>query len=331
MNNNDIVFKAEHLTLGYKISSKASKVVLEDINFEMQRGELISLIGANGAGKSTLIKTLCGFTPPLSGQLSFEGKPLTSFPKREMAKKIGVVLTERNSEGGFTAFELVSLGRYPYTGFFGTLTSEDEDIVLKALETIGVLHLKDRCVSELSDGERQKVIIAKSLAQQCPVIILDEPTAFLDLKSKVEITSLLKNLARRENKCIIMSSHDLELSLQLSDKLFLISKGSPVVFGATETLVLEGKLNNIFGSDNHSIEFDQEIGMFKSRNSNSRKVKTSGEEVPHFWLRNALLRNGYLPCNEDCDIEIVAKSTKEFVINGKEYATIEEVILACSL
>ncbi|MFI3267202.1 MAG: ABC transporter ATP-binding protein [Rikenellaceae bacterium] len=330
MNNNNIVFKAKNLNLGYKITSKSSKIVLKDVNFEMKRGELIALIGANGAGKSTLIKTLCGFIAPISGDLLFENDVLSSFSKKELAKKIGVVLTERNSEGGFTAFELVSLGRYPYTGFFGTLSSEDEKIIENALSLVGISHLKNRYISELSDGERQKVIIAKSIAQQCPIIILDEPTAFLDLKSKVEITSLLRDLAKKEGKCIIMSSHDLELSLQLSDKLFLISKNAPVVYGATETLVLEGRLNDIFGKENSSIEFDDEIGMFKSKKSNKIAIKTSGEDIPHFWLKNALLRNGYMPTNEDSAIEIIAKSANCFIFKDSnqeiEFKTIESII-----
>lgn len=332
MKNNNIVFKAKELNLGYKVSSKNNKIVLKDINFELKKGELTALLGANGVGKSTLIKTLCGFIEPISGELLFEGEKINCFSKKELAKKIGVVLTERNSEGGFTVFEMVSLGRYPYTGFFGTLTDTDNAIINDSIEKIGITHLSERYISELSDGERQKVVIAKSLAQECPVIILDEPTAFLDLKSKVEITSLLRDLAQRENKCIIMSTHDLELSLQLSDKLFVISKETPPIYGTTEDLVLDGKLNNIFGEKNNSVEFDNSIGMFKSVKKENIPITVSGEMIPLFWLKNALLRNRLSPSSDKCEIEIVANSARNFSVtrSGKTdvYDSIEAVIKA---
>lgn len=324
-NDRKTVYKAVNLTLGYP-----NKTVLTGVDFDLRSGELTALLGANGSGKSTLIKTLCGFIKPLDGTLLLDGKSVNSFSKRVLSQKIGVVLTEKNSEGGLRVSEMVGLGRYPYTGFFGRLTTEDMYVVEDSLAKIGIESMRDRYVSELSDGERQKVMIAKSLAQECPVIILDEPTAYLDLKSKVEITSLLHSLAVRENKCILMSTHDLELALQLSDKLWLISKDKPFEYGATEDLILRGALNGIFG-DNNSVEFDSSVGMFKSVKSSTYKVEIEGDPESIFWINNALLRGGYMPSKERCKLKVSVKNKGEYILTvdshpSKVYNSVEQLI-----
>ena len=164
--------QAKGLTIGYT-QSRYRKVVQRGINLELLCGEVTCLLGLNGAGKSTLIRTLCGFQPPLEGDVLLRGKPLSQYSQSEFAREVGVVLTERTNAGGITVHELVGLGRHPFTGFFGALKEKDNIIIEESLKSVGMLHKKENYVSELSDGERQKVMIAKVLAQECPIIVLD--------------------------------------------------------------------------------------------------------------------------------------------------------------
>lgn len=325
-----IVYRAQNLALGYKLSRNRYKEVCRELNFELRSGELTALLGANGTGKSTLIKTLCGFIPPLCGDVTLDGKNIKEYSKKVLSKKIGVVLTERNSEGGLTVSEMVGLGRYPYTGFFGTLNKEDNEVVERSMKSVGIYSMADRYVSELSDGERSKVMIAKTLAQECPVVILDEPTAFLDLKSKVEITSILHSLAVNENKAVLISTHDLELSLQLADRLWLMSEEQPFTQGATEDLILQGKLNNIFGNNNNSVEFDSSVGMFKSVKPSEKMVFVDGQSEPSFWVKNAIIRNGFMPTEDKCAVKISAHGKYSFAIEyegvKETYCSVEGVV-----
>ncbi len=213
------------LTIGYQAKGN-SKVVATNLNATIQGGELTCLLGRNGIGKSTLLRTLAGFQPPLGGSLTPNPSP------SERGKVISVVLTERVNVRNMTVEELVGMGRSPYTGFWGTLTKEDERIVEEAIQLVGINELKGRLVHTLSDGERQKVMIAKALAQQTPIIYLDEPTAFLDFPSKVEVMQLLLRLAREQQKTIFLSTHDVELTLQVADRIWLmepelLSVGTP--------------------------------------------------------------------------------------------------------
>ena len=187
MRTQEPVIEASHLSIGYLLKGGKRKVIHEDLNLHLQAGEVTCLLGLNGAGKSTLLRTLCGFQPPLSGEIRLMGKPLASYSQSNFSLTVGVVLTEKTNAGGITVYELVSLGRHPYTGFFGQLKKHDKEIIEQSLEAAGIAHKAQNYVSELSDGERQKAMIAKALAQQCPIILLDEPTAFLDVTSRIEI------------------------------------------------------------------------------------------------------------------------------------------------
>lgn len=195
---------------------------------ELSNGEVTCLLGLNGAGKSTLIKTLCGLLPPLAGSVKVFGAPLGSYSHNRLSTLIGVVLTEKTYAGGITVYDLVSLGRYPHTGIFGQLKESDHEAISQSLEAVGIAHKASSYISELSDGERQKVFIAKVLAQECPIIMLDEPTAFLDVTSRIEIMVLLRKLAREQQKSILLSTHDLDSAIQLGDKLWLQERGARI-------------------------------------------------------------------------------------------------------
>lgn len=220
----DIVLRLENLSIGYK-SKRNAKNVAANMNATLRRGELVALLGRNGAGKSTLLKTIAAYISPLSGNVRYEGGDLCSMVQSDIAKQISVVLTE-NVKVAITVRELVSLGRMPYTNFIGYLNSKDRNAVCKAMEMMGVTHLEQRTADTLSDGERQKCMIAKALAQETPLMLLDEPTAFLDFGSKVTLYKRLRSMAKETGKAILVSTHDLELAVRLADRLWVLNDGT---------------------------------------------------------------------------------------------------------
>ena len=229
MNEETIILK--NLSIGYRTKNNL-RTVAEDINAAIRQGELTCLLGANGVGKSTLLRTLSAFQPKLGGEIIIRSQEsgdksleIDAFTDKELSRLIGVVLTEKPDIRNMTVRELVALGRSPYTGFWGTLHEEDWQVVDEAIDAVRIGGLRERMVHTLSDGERQKVMIAKALAQQTPVIFLDEPTAFLDFPSKVEMMQLLRRLAREQQKTIFLSTHDFELALQVADTLWLMESG----------------------------------------------------------------------------------------------------------
>ena len=252
----------KNLSIGYaKSRHKKDKVIANNINAEIRQGELTCLLGSNGVGKSTLLKTLSGFLGKLDGDILIMGKELSSYTPKELSKTLGVVLTDKCEIRNMSVREIIGMGRSPYTSFWGTLDKEDYRIVDEAIEMIGINHLKKRMVHTLSDGERQKVMIAKSLAQQTPVIFLDEPTAFLDFPSKVEIMQLLHKLTREASKTIFLSTHDIELALQIADKIWIMDKNKGVAIGTAEQLAESGALVPFFARKGD--EFNYEKGLLK--------------------------------------------------------------------
>ena len=245
MNSETIILK--NLSIGYQGKNDV-RVVASGISAAIRKGELTCLLGANGVGKSTLLRTLSAFQPKLDGEIFLEVAlasqplPLTALSDKELSKMIGVVLTEKPDIRNMTSRELVALGRSPYTGFWGTLHEDDWQVVDDAISIVGIQLLSDRMIHTLSDGERQKVMIAKALAQQTPVIYLDEPTAFLDFPSKVEMMQLLRRLAREQQKTIFLSTHDFELALQVADKLWMMEKGGKLTIGTPQELATDGAL-----------------------------------------------------------------------------------------
>ena len=198
---------------------KRTRVVASQLNATIWSGQLTCLIGSNGVGKSTLLRTIAAFQPKLGGALLVEGKEIQQYSAKELARRISVVLTERLIMSNTTAYEMIALGRSLYTGFWGQMNDSNRQAVDEALQLVGIQPLAKRMVDSLSDGERQKVMIAKALAQETPIILLDEPTAFLDFPSKVEMLQLLLRLSRETHKTIFLSTHDLELALQIADQV----------------------------------------------------------------------------------------------------------------
>jgi len=259
------------LSIGYQ-SKHDTKTVATGINAAIRSGELTCLLGANGVGKSTLLRTLSAFQPALSGEILILRSEecgvrseisLTSLSDKDLSRLIGVVLTEKPDIRNMTVRELVALGRSPYTGFWGTLHDADWQVVDEAIGAVRIDMLRERMVHTLSDGERQKVMIAKALAQQTPVIFLDEPTAFLDFPSKVEMMQLLRRLAIEAQKTIFLSTHDFELALQVADRLWLMEKEALHV-GTPQELAQSGALARYV--ERPGISFDAETLTIKIKN-----------------------------------------------------------------
>lgn len=288
----DFILSAKKLSIGYRLGRRGEKTVHRDLNFQLNSGELTCLLGPNGAGKSTLLRTISGVQKPLNGFLEMEGRRLSDYREKEISCKIGLVLTDKTMAGGLTVFELVSLGRHPHTGFFGRLRAEDYEAVGKALTATGIADKAGNYVAELSDGERQKVMIARVLAQECPVLLLDEPTAFLDVVSRIEIMNLLHDLAMKQEKTILLSTHDLEQALLLGDRLWLLARNEGLRCGITEELVFSGDIDRYFSRD--EIVFDRKNGSFRPSVSGIKvSVEASGDML--FWTRNMLMRHGFCP------------------------------------
>ena len=253
----------KNLSIGYTQKGN-EKVVAQGLNAAINSGELTCLLGCNGIGKSTLLRTLSAFQPALGGDVminyelritNYELRSLTSFTDKELSRLIGIVLTEKPDVRNMTTEDLVGMGRSPYTGFWGTLTADDRQIAAEAIGMVGIESLRGRMIHTLSDGERQKVMIAKTLAQQTPIIYLDEPTAFLDYPSKVEMMQLLRRLAHEQQKTIFLSTHDVELALQLADRLWLMEPNQLSV-GTPRQLADDGTLSRFIERDGIVFERD---------------------------------------------------------------------------
>lgn len=295
----EVIVKAEGLSIGYRLGKGKEKVVHRDLSFDLKRGELTCLLGPNGAGKSTLLRTLSVSQPALSGGLWMHNKALSAYGERQRSKLIGVVLTDKTQTGGLTVYELVALGRQPHTGFFGRLLAEDKRIVAEAIEAVGIAHKAHAYVAELSDGERQKAMIAKALVQECPLILLDEPTAFLDVVSRIEIMTLLREIARTQQRTILLSTHDIEQALIMADRLWLLSAEQGLITGVTEDVVLSGCMDQLFGRED--ILFDKNHGAYYPRVSWEKRIviKATDSALWH-WTINALNRQGYA-CFDETD------------------------------
>lgn len=245
-----IVLETKNLNIGYHHKNQV-KTVLENLNLQLNQGRLISLIGINGIGKSTLLRTLAGTQPVLSGTIQLHQEVLSNYSKEDISKEISVVFTEKISHSHLKVRELVSLGRIPYTNWIGTLTIKDWEIVDEALCLTEIEHLKDLPIEALSDGQMQKVLIARAIAQDTPIIILDEPSTHLDLYHKISLFRLLKKLCIEKNKSILFSTHDMDLALQISDEIIALTHNHATQ-GETQALIDQGVFNNFF-QDKHII------------------------------------------------------------------------------
>jgi iron complex transport system ATP-binding protein len=255
----------KNLGIGYP-TKHGVRTVAEGIDGTIRSGELTCLLGANGVGKSTLLRTLSAFQPKIKGNVFIEGREISDYSDKKLSKLIGVVLTEKPDVRNMRVRELVSLGRSPYTGFWGTYSKEDLRIVDEAISLVGIDSLSGRMVHTLSDGERQKVMIAKALAQQTPVIYLDEPTAFLDYPSKVEVLQLLRRISKEAEKTIFLSTHDVELALQLADTVWLMTREGGMTIGTPLQLAQQGALGRFI--EREGITFDPETLTIRVKRNN---------------------------------------------------------------
>lgn len=244
----DPQLQAKQLSIGYTHKGN-TKTLADALDLALNAGELVCLLGPNGAGKSTLIRTLAGMQAPLSGELKLKGSNYTEISPRERAKRVSVVLTENHPAGMMDAQTLVSLGRHPYSGWLGGLSAHDHECIDNALQAVGAQALAKRQVAELSDGERQKVSIARALAQEATIMLLDEPTAFLDLPRKAELMRLLKSLAKDKQLSLLISTHDLELALRFADTIWILSEDGQLTRTTPDTLSKDNTLAQAFGCE----------------------------------------------------------------------------------
>ena len=281
------ILQATDLSLGYK-KGKKSNIIAEQISFSLKKGKLTCLLGPNGVGKSTLIKTIMGQIPALKNQVYLDKKPTNSISIKDLSKKIAVVLTEKINSANLTVKQVVSLGRIPHTGWLGNLSLEDQQKIDKAIQSTHINYIEDRPMNELSDGQLQKVMIARALAQDGEILILDEPTAHLDLVNRFEIMHLLRDIAKNENKAVLVVTHDLDIAIDTADEFWLMQCGLPLVCGSPEVLILQGKIDLLLPNDR--LHFDKSDG----------KVRDSAEfQYPHIdgpedmvkWVKLALRKN----------------------------------------
>ncbi|RZS96598.1 ABC transporter ATP-binding protein [Cecembia calidifontis] len=289
MDKQNSILKAESLSIGYHKAGR-KKVVAENLNFHLEKGKLTCLLGPNGVGKSTLIKTIMGQIPAIQGNITLLEKPLREYSLHEISKKISVVLTEKVSTGSLTVRQLVELGRIPHTGWLGQLRQQDKEKVEKAIEATNIQYLSECHLSELSDGQLQKAMIARALAQDGEILILDEPTAHLDLVNRLEIMHLLKKLAKKAHKAILITTHDLEVAIETADVFWLMQCGIPLVIGIPEDLIIRNQMNVLLPGK--GLAFDALSGKIIQKDQKN-SVNIEGPQIPVIWIKAALAKKGF--------------------------------------
>lgn len=287
----------KQLSIGYP--GPTDNVLLQNINLNLHRGQLVCFMGPNGIGKSTLIRTLSGSQKPLSGEVSGISN-----------KNIAVVLTDKVSAGNMTVKELISYGRYPYLDWSVSMKDEDLTKIEESVHQVRINHLLDRPLHELSDGQLQMVMIARALAQDTPVLLLDEPTAHLDLNNRLEVMNLLRRLAKNNDKAILVSTHELDLALQTADLIWLATAQKSLRMGIPEDLVLDGTFDEVFQFKG----FDLKTGKVKHEPYRNVNLQLTGEGHTYLWTKNALERSGYL-IGENAEIKIDVNSGDRYACN----------------
>jgi len=272
-----ILLRSNRLFIGY-----GKSFLFEDLNLSLNAGELICFMGPNGIGKSTLLRTLSGLQKPLSGEVTLD-------VSKEVHHQLSVVLTDRVTSVNLTVSELISFGRYPYLNWNIQMKEQDYAIIQQAIEQVRISNIVDKKLYELSDGQLQMVMIARALAQDTPIIMLDEPTAHLDLNNRLEIMSLLRKLAHTMNKAILVATHELDLALQTADLIWLAGRNKNILKGIPEDLVLNGTFDEIFQFKG----FDLKTGKVHHEIHRKETIRLIGTNHEHLWTRNALERSGF--------------------------------------
>lgn len=313
----------ENLSIGYR-----NYVVQSNLNLVVDKGNLICMLGTNGCGKSTLLRTLAGLQPSLAGKVFLQGQSLVDLSAQQKAKLFALVLTDPVETKNMTVYDVIALGRYPYSSWLGNLSEEDKHFIQRALLQVKLQHKAFSRISELSDGERQRIMIARALAQDTPLILLDEPTAHLDLPNRVDTMLLLRRLAHETGKAVVLSTHELDLALQTADKLWLMSPQKGMYCGLPEDLVLSGAFQEVFASQ--SFFFNPANGNFSVSYDTYKPVHVYGDKMRVYWTVRALARLGY--CGEEKADTSVEVSADKWVLNqSKVCSSIEELSHELSL
>lgn len=323
--NKKNIFQTKDLKIGYK-KKKNENIIKENINFCAIEGELIAMIGSNGIGKSTFLRTLIGLIDKLGGKILFEDKEKSLFSQKELAKKISFVSTETIDIPNMLVYELVALGRFPYTNWQGKIKSEDDFFIQKAINLLDINHLQYKYVNELSDGEKQRAMIARTLAQNTPIIVLDEPTAYLDLAHKFLLINTLQELTQKEKKTIIFTTHDLNIALKTADKIWLFLNDSHHQ-GAPEDLILNNSIAQIFTQK--EILFDEENFNFLIQPQAKKNIALLGEKNRIYtFTQKALQRKGFIINNLSNEkIQIIQNHEKtKWEYKSKNYDTLYELL-----
>jgi iron complex transport system ATP-binding protein len=293
------------LEIGFT-SGKSRHVLLPPLTGSAAKGELIAVIGKNGIGKSTLLRTLAGLQDLITGKLKIDGKNIVDFSRLQLSAKIGYISTEIIKVSNMKVYDLVSLGRFPHTNWLGRIDNSDHNIIMEAISKTGMTEFSNRSVTELSDGERQRAMIAMVLAQDAGIMIMDEPTAFLDISSKFEIIHLMNELTRNRDKTIIFSTHDLPTAVSQADKIWLL-KEQGLTEGAPEDLMLEGSFVTLF--DSNKVEFNSNDGSFTIRNEEKGRIIVTGNGIKKYWTEKALMRAGYGIVDSESAVEVEVPSS----------------------
>ncbi len=294
----DFLLSAQSLVVGYE------SPLLKPIHFSVYAGDLICLMGINGCGKTTLFKTLGAQLPALSGEINLKNQNLHSLSSREKAKLMSFVLAGRRGDDHLRVEDVLILGRYPYTNFWGELQKKDWELIEETIELVGLSETRHKILGELSDGQRQKVWIARAFVQDTPILFLDEPTNFLDIPHRLEIMRLLRVMARERGKAVIFSSHDWDCALSAASWLWLIHEGE-LCMGLPEDFILNGKIQEVFSRKDFI--FDSERGVFKEKNCGAQKLSITFKDISFerkHWTLHALGKIGFDCISED-DSQIV--------------------------
>jgi iron complex transport system ATP-binding protein len=295
------------LEIGFT-SGKFRQVLLPPLNGSAAKGELIAVIGKNGIGKSTLLRTFAGLQDLITGKLTIEGKNIAEFSRLQLSAKIGYISTEIIKVSNMKVYDLVSLGRFPHTNWLGRIDLDDHNMIMEAISKTGMREFSNRPVTELSDGERQRAMIAMVLAQDAGIMIMDEPTAFLDISSKYEIIHLMNELTRNRDKTVIFSTHDLATAMSQADKIWLL-KEQGLTEGAPEDLMLEGSFETLF--DSKKVEFNSNDGSFTIRNEEKGRIIVRGNGIKKYWTEKALKRAGYGIVDSEPALEVEVPSPSD--------------------
>lgn len=332
---NPPVLEAENISIGYRSSKQNQNFVAQNLSFQIKAGELACLVGPNGVGKSTLLRSICGLQPLLAGEIRIFDQPLSKILPLDLAKQVAVVLTTPVNVGALRAFEFATLGRHPYTNWAGRISHTDEIAVLDAMRKVDALQLSDRQFSTLSDGERQKILIARALAQEPHILLLDEPTAFLDLPRRVMLMQMLRSLAHDWGKAILVSTHDLDLAMQSTDVIWIMGSDGNLRSGAPEDLVLSGDFEKIFAQQ--GVKFESRTGSFQVIPPSNIPISLNGTGLPYRWTSHALKRAGYdivkqaYLAQKHVEIDQKLENTTWRLYNGDqvtEHDTIYSLVLA---